>query len=182
MLPSFFPLPSIIHFYARSLSPRPNFQFPSLLFTFFSLSLLLITYTPVPKPTSNTQSETEPVASLASRISGLTTSSTTEAPTSSETPPPPAPEVKGSETRPKFNAGGNNLFGRALAGAKSDRPAASTSTSTTTPSTATPTPVKTEAKKEMTNPNLMDNDDGELENPLSEKADFDRMGKLDTDQ
>jgi hypothetical protein len=153
------------------LLPRPNFLiFPSLLFTFYSLlSLLLITYIPESKTTSNTQSDTEPVASLASRISGLTTSSSTEPSTSSEAAPPPAPEAKGSETRPKFNAGGNNLFGRALAGAKSDRPAASTSTSTSTPATATPTPVKTETKdenkEEMTNPNLMD--DGDVDSKFS---------------
>jgi hypothetical protein len=54
-------------------------------------------------------------------------------------------------------AGRNNLFGRA--GAKSDRPAASTSTSTTTPATVTPTPATTEMKEEkkgeMTNPDLL---------------------------
>jgi hypothetical protein len=172
VMPCFFPLPSIIHFYARSSHHAPfshiSNSLPSCLLSLL-FSILLITYIPVSQPTSNTQSDTEPVASLASRISGLSTSSATEPSNSSETPPPPAPEVKGSETRPKFNAGGNNLFGRALAGAKSDRPAASTSTSATTPSTAIPTPAKTETKdekkEEMTNPNLMD--DGDVDSKFS---------------
>lgn len=174
-----FLLPPTIKFrITHGASTTPQFLFsPSLIVYFlfsFLFSSLLITYTPAPQPTSNS-SETEPVASLASRISGLTTSSEATS-KSSETPPAPAPEVKGSETRPKFNAGGNNLFGRALAGAKSDRPAASTSTSTSTssPTTATPTPKsesKVEKKEEMTNPNLMDNDDGKLSRLLRNEAD-----------
>ena len=135
----------------------------SLLFLLYTPSFL--TLTPAASTSTPTStSETEPVASLASRISGLTTSSTT--PTSSEDPPPLAPPVKGSETRPKFNAGGNNLFGRALAGAKSDRPAA-TKTEVVDPtkekeSTPTTKTTSTEKKKgEMTNVNLMDADDGQ---------------------
>lgn len=111
--------------------------------------------------------EDQPVASLASRISGLTTASndTTQPQAKPETEAAPL-SIKGSDTRPKFNAGGNNLFGRALAGA--NRPSSSTaasSSSKTQEETSKSEPVKEEKKEDKMTMNLMDDNDGELSWP-----------------
>ncbi|WWD19833.1 ATP-dependent RNA helicase DBP5 [Kwoniella shandongensis] len=117
------------------------------------------------------EADDAPIASLASRISGLSTSNTPHPPSSSDSQPQSPP------VRPKPNTS-NNLFGKALAGVKSDRasaPSPSTSTATSTPApapvaatAAAPAeeskknvellPAKEEGKDKMTN--LMDEQDG----------------------
>lgn len=114
--------------------------------------------------------EDQPVASLASRISGLTTSNDPTPPQSqsqSQTETEVPPTTKGSETRPKFNAGGNNLFGRALAGA--NRPSSSTTASSSKSTEekkeekpgSEPEPVKNQKEgQDKMAINLMDSNEG----------------------
>ncbi|WRT70033.1 uncharacterized protein IL334_007026 [Kwoniella shivajii] len=119
------------------------------------------------KPTSTSANQQEkddaPVASLLSRISGLTTNPT---PTPESNPPASGPTEPSSSsssvssTRPKPNTS-SALFGKALAGVKSDRPShpspppAPASTATTAPSSAK-TPVE-----------LINNDSDKKESKMS---------------
>ncbi|ORX39433.1 P-loop containing nucleoside triphosphate hydrolase protein [Kockovaella imperatae] len=118
------------------------------------------------EPAGRTTSEKgdQPVASLLSRISGLSTGDPQPASSSSSSPsdtphsPPPASASSESQSRPRPNTS-SALFGRALAGVKSGReggsaPSASASSTTTTPAVATSAQpsASTGAKKETKEP------------------------------
>ncbi|KAK8853404.1 hypothetical protein IAR55_004110 [Kwoniella newhampshirensis] len=105
-----------------------------------------------------------PIASLASRISGLSTSNTPPSETASASAP-----SSSSPARPKPNTS-NNLFGKALAGVKSDRASAPTSTAPASTSAAASASVgeskknvellpNNEERKDKMN-NIMDDQEG----------------------
>ncbi|WVQ94902.1 hypothetical protein IAU59_001988 [Kwoniella sp. CBS 9459] len=108
---------------------------------------------PLLSPSTPTQSVAEdgPVASLLSRISGLSTNAEPASTSASASSPDPSHNTPSAPAvRPKPNTS-NPLFGKALAGVKSDRSSAASTTSasasassaTATTSTSTSTPTST---------------------------------------
>ncbi|KAK1922232.1 P-loop containing nucleoside triphosphate hydrolase protein [Papiliotrema laurentii] len=122
-----------------------------------------------------------PVASLLSRIGGLSTNPNdydekSSPPPSSSQPQQPAqtsqpPKETGSAVRPKPNIS-NPLFGRALAGVKSDR-AASASSPAPTPASSAPAPA---AEAVTTAPEEKKDEKKDEKKPVSETP---KEGKMD---